>query len=223
MNSNKKYDINKIIKEYNKFYKNSNIYNFTQFSKSYKFIKINGTSQKLLIEKNLNDFYEKVNSGDKCFIKLNMMYENKKVDYTFGKFTQIWIYNPPKNIFETYVDLYRITDRGRFCFYYNMEDMSKSCIVIELSGDHIQTIKKDFFSGIEKTIDPGIYEREIKDINHYAYYIKYFDDDLLLKKGLNITYGQNTDYHNYKPVNDLALLDMDIPNDKEYLISRYWY
>lgn len=226
----KKYEIYDIINKFNEFYKTSNIFNFEQYGKNYRFIKFHGSCQQEIIQKYLNEFFEKVKNQENTHIKLNMMYENKKVDnvqYEFGKFTQIWIYNPPKDIIETYLKIYKITDRGRFCFYYHIDEKGslvkeKTCIVIELLGNHIQTIKNRFFIDIKKSIERDIYETKIKDINHYAYYITYFDSEKLKRKS-NITYGQHDKYHNHDPVNEFEILNITIPKDKKYLISGYWY
>jgi hypothetical protein len=229
----KKYELYDVINKFNEFYKTSSIFNFEQYGKNYRFIKFNGISQKDLINKYLNEFFEKVKPDENTFIKLNMMYENKKIDkvqYYFGNFTQIWIHNPPKDIFEIYLKTYKLADRGRFCIYYHTDEngtllKEKSCIVIELLGNHIQIIKNNYFLQIKKSIEKNIYETKIKDINHYAYFIKYFDtkESYKLKKSYDITYGNYDKYNNYEPVNEFELLDVRISEEKKYLISRDWY
>jgi len=230
----KKYELNDVLNKFNEFYKTSSIFNFEQYGKNYRFIKFHGTSQKDLINKYLNEFFEKVNSDEKTFIKLNMMYENKKINdvqYDFGKFTQIWIYNPPKNIYEIYLKIYELADRGRFCIYYHTDEngtlqKEKSCIVIELLGNHVQSLRKNsYFVDYKKSVEKDIYEIKIKDINHYAYFIKYFDtkESKNLKKNNNITYGHYDKYNNHEPINEFELLDVRIPEDKKYLISKDWY
>ena len=229
----KKYELNDVLNKFNEFYKTSSIFNFEQYGKNYRFIKFHGTSQKDLINRYLNEFFEKVNLTEKTFIKINMMYENKKINdigENFGKFTQIWIHNPLENIYEIYLKIYKLADRGRFCIYYHTDEYGtlqkeKSCIVIELLGNHVQTIRKNYFSEIKKSVEKDIYETKIKDINHYAYFIKYFDSENREKfrKDYNITYGHHDKYHNYNPVNNFELLDIRIPDDKKYLISKDWY
>ena len=58
-----------------------------------------------------------------------------------------------------------------------------------------------------------------------AYFIKYFDtkESYKLKKSYDITYGHHDKYNNYEPVNEFELLDVRIPEEKKYLISRDWY
>ena len=82
---------------------------------------------------------------------------------------------------------------------------------------------KNYFLDFKKSVEKDIYETKIKDINHYAYYLKYFDNEEKLKKTCNITYGYHDKYHNYEPVNELELLDVRIPEDRKNLISRDWY
>ena len=218
-----------MVEKFNKFYKTANVFNFEQYGKNFRIIKFHGTSQKDLIQKYLDEFFDKVSMNEKTYINLNRMYENKKVDneYDFGQFTQIWIYNPPKNILEIYSKIYNIADRGRFCLYYHMNEYGslqtkKSCIVIELSGNHIRNIKNNYFYDIKKVVQKDIYERKVKDINHYAFFIKNLDTEFI-NRPYNVNYGQYDNYNNYEPVNEFELLDVVIPKDKRGLINRDWY
>jgi hypothetical protein len=105
---------------------------------------------------------------------------------------------------------------------YGSLQTEKSCIVIELSGNHIRNIKNNYFYDIKKVVQKDIYERKVKDINHYAFFIKNLDTEFI-NRPYNVNYGQYDNYNNYEPVNEFELLDVVIPKDKRGLINRDWY